>query len=200
MRRPPTTVDTAIKQYEYLQSRLPDFWKEGTLSKLSNIAFIRAANQRLGATPGETLLLRPSEVFFRPTSESASEVYELYKSFFHFIDYGKQGNAFLEACGVKQQPSVDQLANLIVQDPRRFLKLAGSSSRYLAQLRLLASSYSSLPTSTKRAMSNAPFLLAGTKVYSESNAKTGRALEDDHEDGYTLDFDLAKGSEVSDRM
>ena len=73
---------------------------------------------------GSTVLARPSEVFFKPTGDSNLELYDMYRRIFLFVDMGRAANGFLEACGVKKQPSVEQLASLIVEKPYQFLKLA----------------------------------------------------------------------------
>jgi hypothetical protein len=143
---PPATLDMAVKQYEYLATRLAgesglkvsfglfsdsrlttDFYKEGTLNSLRNIPFIRAKAMRAKTSdPNATVLARPNEVFFTPHNTSGDTLYEVYKLLFLFVDYGKTANSFLEAIGVRSQPSTEQLADMIVRDPVRFLQLARS--------------------------------------------------------------------------
>jgi hypothetical protein len=104
-----------------------DFYKEGTLNKLKNVPFIRAkALQSKTGDPNATVLARPAEVFFAPTEPSSDSLYDVYKRLFLFVDYGQVANGFLEAVGVRKQPSTDQLASMIVRDPTRFLQLSQS--------------------------------------------------------------------------
>ena len=42
-----------------------------------------------------------------------------------FVDFGNKANNFLRACGVKNEPNIQEIADLLVQDPKRFLELAG---------------------------------------------------------------------------
>lgn len=103
-----------------------DFYKDGTLNGLTNIQFIRT-NGLPGKDAVATVLARPSEVFFKPTEQGADSLYEVYKRLFLFVDFGKMANGFLEAVGVKHQPSTSQLATMLVSDPHKFLGLAGTA-------------------------------------------------------------------------
>lgn len=55
---------------------------------------------------------------------TSSNLYSVYQRVFLYVDYGTTANSFLEACGVKRQPSIEQLAGLIVGNPEKFLGLA----------------------------------------------------------------------------
>ena len=106
---------------------LPDFYRDPTklLAKLANIPFIRVRDTRNPAKI-DVSLCRPNEIFFRPQEDSStsSNLYSVYQRVFLYVDYGTAANSFLEACGVKRQPSIEQLAGLIVGNPERFLGLA----------------------------------------------------------------------------
>lgn len=43
---------------------------------------------------------------------------------FVFVDFGTAGNAFLTACGAKQEPSVEEVTKILLDDPHRFYELA----------------------------------------------------------------------------
>lgn len=104
-----------------------DFYRDPakSLTKLSNIPFIRVRDTRNPAAIN-TILCRPNEIFFRPQDDSStsSNLYSVYQRVFLYVDYGSVANAFMEACGVKRQPSIEQLAGLMVGDPAKFLRLA----------------------------------------------------------------------------
>lgn len=106
---------------------LIDFYRDPakSLTKLSIIPFIRVRDTRNPAAIN-TILCRPNEIFFRPQDDSSttSNLYSVYQRVFLYVDYGSVANAFLEACGVKRQPSIEQLAGLMVGDPAKFLRLA----------------------------------------------------------------------------
>lgn len=104
---------------------LPDFYKEGTLNRLSNVPFIRTkALPREGQPAGATVLCRPGEVFFAPEDPENDSQYKVYRLLFLFVNFGKAANSFLEVAGVKRQPSTEQLAGLLVSQPAKFLQLA----------------------------------------------------------------------------
>jgi hypothetical protein len=49
---------------------------------------------------------------------------------FVFVDFGFTGNGFLRACGSKNEPSVQDIAESLVEDPERFYNLAGGHEGY----------------------------------------------------------------------
>jgi hypothetical protein len=44
---------------------------------------------------------------------------------FTFVDFGALANAFLSACGTKHEPSVEEVAQILLADPYKFYELAG---------------------------------------------------------------------------
>lgn len=50
---------------------------------------------------------------------------EFHAKLFVFVDFGSIANRFLKACGSKNEPSVKDIAERLVEDPERFYKLAG---------------------------------------------------------------------------
>jgi len=49
---------------------------------------------------------------------------KFHSKLFKFVDFGAAGNAFLTACGAKQDPSVEELARILLEKPRAFYDLA----------------------------------------------------------------------------
>ena len=41
-----------------------------------------------------------------------------------FVDFGSRANTFLTTCGTKREPSVDDLAQVLLDDPHKFYELA----------------------------------------------------------------------------
>lgn len=116
------------RQFSVELTVLPkDFYRDPakSLTKLSNIPFVRVRDTR-DPTAITTILCRPNAIFFRPQDDSStsSNLYSVYQRVFLYVDYGSVANAFLEACGVRRQPSIEQLAGLMVGDPAKLLGLA----------------------------------------------------------------------------
>jgi hypothetical protein len=60
---------------------------------------------------------------------STAEGAEFYSKLFAFVDFGPRANTFLASCGTKQQPSIAEIAKILVADPERFYELAGSPEK-----------------------------------------------------------------------
>jgi hypothetical protein len=54
---------------------------------------------------------------------------ELYSKLFTFVDFGTRANAFLGACGAKQEPPVEDFAQLLLAEPRRIYNLANGREK-----------------------------------------------------------------------
>jgi hypothetical protein len=54
---------------------------------------------------------------------------QFHSKLFSFIDFGSRGNAFLSACGTKHEPSVEEVAHILLDDPHRFYELADGRDR-----------------------------------------------------------------------
>jgi hypothetical protein len=71
------------------------------------------------AKEGKLRYLPPSQCFFG--SETSAQ---FHSKFFVFIDFGAVANGFLSACGTKQEPSVEEIAQMLLNDPHNFYQLA----------------------------------------------------------------------------
>ena len=49
---------------------------------------------------------------------------------FVFVDFGSNANRFLRDCGSKNEPSLKDIAESLVEDPERFCSLAGGYEGY----------------------------------------------------------------------
>ena len=65
-------------------------------------------------------LLSPNQCYFRGKS-----CYELYSKLFAFVDFGYAANNFLKACGTRDEPSVEEIALVLLKDSQAFFHLAG---------------------------------------------------------------------------
>lgn len=64
-------------------------------------------------------MLMPNQCHLKSKSH-----HELYSKLFVFVDFGHSANSFLNACGMKGEPSVEDIAAALIEDPPRFLQLA----------------------------------------------------------------------------
>lgn len=46
-----------------------------------------------------------------------------------FVDFGTRGNEFLEYCGTQQEPSIEDVARILLADPRRAYELANGREK-----------------------------------------------------------------------
>jgi hypothetical protein len=67
--------------------------------------------------------LQPNQCFL----EAANS--ELYSRLFAFVDFGASANVFLRACGARQEPSFEDFAQLLLEDPRRIYELANGREK-----------------------------------------------------------------------
>jgi hypothetical protein len=54
---------------------------------------------------------------------------ELHSNLFAFVDFGTRGNRFLEYCGAKQKPSIEDIARISLADPRGAYELANGREK-----------------------------------------------------------------------
>nr|XP_019011143.1 uncharacterized protein I206_04455 [Kwoniella pini CBS 10737]OCF49924.1 hypothetical protein I206_04455 [Kwoniella pini CBS 10737] len=185
------TRDTAKakKIFEYMSTRLGHSLGS-TIDTLRSFPFIPVTSSNQDVN-----FYRPNQVYF--VTKDGGE--DLYKSAFTFVDFGERANIFLRYCGVRSEPSVKDIAVLLMSEPHKMLEQAGSAERYLEQLRLLAANWMIFDQQTRTSMKTAPFLLASQRVHSKMPAKkllnswTGGNEDNDFE----REWVLCKASEVS---
>lgn len=69
---------------------------------------------------GDSIRLLPaSQCYFSGDSNE-----QFHSKLFVFVDFGSLANAFLSACGTKREPSVEEIAQILLSNPRRFYELA----------------------------------------------------------------------------
>lgn len=55
---------------------------------------------------------------------------EFHSKLFIFVDFGPIANRFLTACGSKNEPSVEEVAGILIADPNKFYDMAGGYEKY----------------------------------------------------------------------
>ena len=78
-------------------------------------------------TPGASSS-EPSPIEYFPPKEcfiTSADTKEHYRNIFPFVDFGQNGNSFLESCCAKKSPDASDIVRKIVQDPQKYLKALG---------------------------------------------------------------------------
>ena len=60
---------------------------------------------------------------------------EFHSKLFVFVDFGPVANRFLSACGSKREPSIDEVAEILISDPKNFYTLSGGYEKYVSPVR-----------------------------------------------------------------
>ena len=93
----------------------------------SLLAFSATELRALSQTPfvpvkspnGTVRHLPPIQCYFKGESKA-----QFHSKLFTFVDFGLKANTFLSACGVKHEPSVEEIAKILLDNPRQFYELA----------------------------------------------------------------------------
>lgn len=132
-RFPPEDEATARQWFEVLSGRVPGRVLQLYLLESIFIShfvdFSSAELRKLSETPfvpvkfiGDKSIIRrlqPIQCYFSETGGS-----ELHSKLFAFVDFGARAKMFLGACGTKQEPSVEEIAQILLTDPRGVYQLA----------------------------------------------------------------------------
>ncbi|KAI9626277.1 hypothetical protein KEM48_010529 [Puccinia striiformis f. sp. tritici PST-130] len=172
---PPSDSKKAKSVFEYLSTRVADF-SQSQLQTLKQSKFVPISGKK------EVPHVAPGGCFFQST-DSANQ--GPFKSLFTYIDFGPSARPFLLACGVKNEPTVQEIAQMLIADPAKFYALAGSAEEYLQVLRNIAANVHLLGHSLRRAMQRSAFILGSRRVASlspSSTTKTKQTFEDEDEE------------------
>ncbi|ORX36563.1 hypothetical protein BD324DRAFT_452712 [Kockovaella imperatae] len=183
---PITDIVKARAVFEYLSTRIGNS-VQSSIERLQSASFIPVKSEK------GVYLAKPFEVYFVPKDGSESP----YKSSFTFVDFGERGNLFLRYCGVRSEPSVKDVARLLLRDPQHMLEQAGSPDKYLDQLRLLAANWTNFDFGIRSAMKSAAFVLASQRVPVKSQSKKMFGSWGGSEEEYSREWVLAKASDVA---
>ncbi|KAH9061937.1 hypothetical protein EDB87DRAFT_1674160 [Lactarius vividus] len=183
-RSPPIDEATARQWFEVLSSHVLDF--SGTeLQKLSKVPFVPVKS-----TGGRGMIQRLPPVQCYCSGIGGEE---LHAKLFSFVDFGPRARAFLTSCGVRQVPSVGEIAEILLANPPRFYEFANSRENYLAELRNFAVNKELISKGTIARMKQSKTLL-GLRRVKRSGA---RPFDEDDEDGWDLQDDLLHPNEVA---
>lgn len=76
----------------------------------------------------DAVLAPPNRCYFKGGSHQ-----EFYSRLFSFVDFGTSANSFLNACGTKEEPSAEDIAELMSHDPHKFFELIGGQEKRVFQ-------------------------------------------------------------------
>ncbi|KAF8270077.1 hypothetical protein EI94DRAFT_1723808 [Lactarius quietus] len=169
-RSPPKDDTTARQWFEVLSGRVPEF-SHDELRKLSETPFVPG---RSAGGKGVIQRLPPVQCFFFRAGGA-----ELHSNLFSFVDFGWGANAFLAACGTRQEPSVEDIAQILLADPRQFYELVNGRENYLFELRSLAVHSRLLEKGTIIRMKWSNVLLGSRRVKSSDTKASNEGEEDD---------------------
>ena len=63
--------------------------------------------------------LPPNQCYFAGDSRA-----QFHSKLFSFVDFGSRANNFLRACGTKNEPSVEEVSRILLDNPHQFYELA----------------------------------------------------------------------------
>lgn len=194
--KPPKDHAAGVKVFQYLATRIAEF-STSDRRELGATAWIPAKVVKREASPNgvktSTVLahVSPNDCYFENKDALESETAWMRGLFTH-VDFGEEANIFLQACGVKNSPTVAEITAILVQ-PRMAEEIyhrAGSVENYLKLLRQIAANMQSL--SRKRdlisSMKKTPFLVASRRVINTAAVKKPVSPMND-------DFDLDDDAE-----
>ncbi|EJU01784.1 hypothetical protein DACRYDRAFT_107520 [Dacryopinax primogenitus] len=186
IRNPPKSAPGAVAMFEYMSNRLAELGS-GDLARLSDSAVVPYIEQK--GSDMKLTMLKPTDCYFASSSQASGQFSEL----FHFVDFGTRANAFLRQCGVKSEPTVQEIAKFLVTNPRRFYQSSGGAERYLGILRNMAANRHLLPVRTRNELKKSAFLLCTRRQSSTSPKKS--KFEDEDED-VVFSYELRKAEEI----
>ncbi|KAF8894925.1 hypothetical protein CPB84DRAFT_1816083 [Gymnopilus junonius] len=183
--KPPGDDVEARVLFRLLAERVNDF-RNADLQTLSNTPFvpIKAAKGDAGPT---VRWLPPSQCYLNTEGGGT-----FHSKLFIFVDFGSAANAFLTACGTRSRPNVEEVAKILLANPRQFYDLAQGPANFLTELRNVAVNAKALSPTTLLRMKRSPVLLALQRISRHQNKET----DDWDEDEWDIIYDLKKPNEI----
>ncbi|KAH6912035.1 hypothetical protein BKA70DRAFT_1266345 [Coprinopsis sp. MPI-PUGE-AT-0042] len=149
-RRPPEHDKEAAEVFSLMSPQTPVFTDDHRQT-LSIVPFIPVKS---ATGDGFFSHLPPSKCYLGISS------HPIYSRVFTFVDFGPKANPFLAFCGVKAEPTVDEIAAALAEQPEQIYHLSCGVDGYLAELRNLATKSADISEGTISQMKESPFLLA----------------------------------------
>lgn len=186
---PPRSSQSAQEIFRYFAGRLNEIDRQH-FDTLGNALIVPIVSKSISPEPKNEKVapirhVSPRMCYFG-TGERYAEVFD-------YVDFGEVANTFLLRCGSKHEPSISELATMLVQQPRK-LYTSLEIPRYLDLLRSLAESWPSLKKNKDlvQSMRKAPFLIA----YREHLTKAIETDGEEEDDRSVKIGELASASQI----
>jgi len=149
LKSPPTSKAKGQKVFEYLYSIQANFLDD-QWTALRTANFIPLDN-------GKDMVAPQSCFFYKEDLP--------FQDFLTTVDFGRPANLFLKACGVKEEPSPIDLAQLVVRSPERFFQYEGVD-KYRWILRQIANQLDVIKANKSLVdeLKQSPFLLGEERI------------------------------------
>lgn len=192
---PPITTRAAREQFGYFSTRLADIMPH-LVERISQARIIPVPLKDRERIPPSDIKIKhitPRTCFL---GGAGSQYFDI----FDFVDFGQEANAFLLKCGSKHEPTVAEVAYMMVREPHRLYGVFNSSDKYLSVLRSIAESWAHLKKDKVlvKEMRQSAFL-GSFRWRSYTNEKVGQVdstLADEDDAGGIREFVLARVDEV----
>ena len=113
-----------VDSFIYLEAFSPSHYlvelSLGYLQKLSETPFVPVEST---GYRGDIKILQPRRCFLGKQSS------ELHSKLFAFVNFGTRANEFLKCCYSSEEPSAEDIAQVLLADPRRVYKLANGRKK-----------------------------------------------------------------------
>ncbi|KAF8626827.1 hypothetical protein AX15_004659 [Amanita polypyramis BW_CC] len=173
--------------FELLAGRVSEITEEDR-DRLSQMPIV-PYNVQTDSNQGLTYL-PPTQCYFSNENKT-----EYLSKLFVFVDFGVTANSFLAVCGAKQQPSVDEIAQILLEDAERFYSMTGGHVNFLAELRQIGLSYHHLSSSTIDKMRHAACLL-GAQRKARKRQRTVAEADDFEDDEWEVVYHFRRPDEI----
>ncbi|KAG6820876.1 hypothetical protein H0H93_010220 [Arthromyces matolae] len=180
---PPKDQSEAKAWFSLLGSRVSDFSSQD-IQRLSHLKFVPVMSDE-----GTFRWLEPSRCYFGGDAQGT-----FHSKLFVFINLGLLANNFLSVCGSKHEPSVEEVVQILLEDPHKFYRTAESPSQFLTELRNIAFNHKLIKAGTITRMKKAAVLL-GVKRKPHTGGDNGD-LDDLDEEDWETQYDLLKAEEI----
>ncbi|KAI6027972.1 hypothetical protein PISMIDRAFT_91498 [Pisolithus microcarpus 441] len=155
---PPRDEKAAIHWFEALFDHMASF-SAPDLTKLSGLPIVPTGS------PSALKFLPPTQCYLDQGTKPV-----LYAKLFVFVNFGTKANRFLGACGSKSKVSIEDVAEVLIDNPEKFFELAGGYEGFLVELRKLAYQIHDISNESLHKMSHSPALLGLRRKKTEGKA------------------------------
>ncbi|PFH51991.1 hypothetical protein AMATHDRAFT_57645 [Amanita thiersii Skay4041] len=111
---------------------------------------------------------------------------------FKFVDFGPAANSFLAACGAKREPTIEDIVQILLQDPYRFFAVVDGYVNFLAEMRRIALNYHQLSSEVVTQMKRIPCLLGFQRRHNDKLKPT----EEDEEASWEAVYEFKIPEEI----